>query len=47
MFEMLKQKVVNKEIRESDLSLMLANYKFQLMLDAVSSSKSRKADFEM
>jgi hypothetical protein len=47
MFEKLKQKVVNKEIKESDLGLMLANYKFQLMLDAVSSAKSRKADFEM
>lgn len=47
MLEMLKQKIVNKEIREEDLGLMLANYKFQLMLDAVSSAKSRKADFEM
>ena len=47
MNEMLKQKVLNKELKEEDLALSMANYKFQLMLDAVSSSKSRKADFEM
>ena len=47
MTEILKQKIVNKELKEEDFALSIANYKFQLMLSAVSSSKSRKADFEM
>jgi len=47
MFERLTQMVKNGEVMESEMPLLLANYKFQLMLDAVSSSKSRRADFEM
>lgn len=47
MRERLNQMVVTKEIFENEIPLKIANYKFQLMLDAVSSSKSRKADFEM
>jgi hypothetical protein len=47
MSEILDQKVLKNEIKANDKPLMLANYKFQLMLDAVSSAKSKRADFEV
>jgi len=47
MREKLNASFESKEIDKSTEELQLANYKFQLMLDAVQSSKPRRADFNV
>jgi len=43
----LDLRVEEKELDSKAADLQLANYKFQLMLDAVQSTKARKADFHV
>lgn len=43
----LQVKVDAGELKADSRDMQLANYKFQLMLDAVNSSKSKRADFEV
>jgi len=47
MKEKLKNGVDGKELDQQQADLQLANYKFQLMLDAVQSSKPKRADFNV
>jgi len=47
MREKLNLSVENKELDSKAADLQLANFKFQLMLDAVQSTKARRADFNV
>jgi len=47
MREKLLNSVELKEIDSKTMDLQLANYKFQLMLDVVQSTKSRRVDFNV
>lgn len=47
MRERLKQQVEVKELDEKSMDLQLANYKFQLMLDSVQSTKARRIDMNV
>lgn len=43
----LDESIEKGEIDKQTANLQLANFKFQLILDAISSGKSRRADFEI
>lgn len=43
----LDEAIERKEIDKQTANLQLANFKFQLILDAISSGKARRADFEI
>jgi len=47
MREKLSSLVEKKELDDRTMDIQLANYKFQLMLDAVQSSKARRGDFNV